>query len=97
MNQMQQQPMMPVDNVYEEYISKHFCFPLDTEKQQDAIKAVGEWLTDRALECFDLTYKYANIENGELHVYVACKRVKERKFPPPPGVYNVKLAPKPRT
>jgi hypothetical protein len=75
--------------VMDEYITKHFVFEMATDGSAEP-KQVGEWLTTQSLSGFELAYKEIAFLNGHLHIYIAMKRLKERKLATPPGVINTK-------
>lgn len=78
-------------NVRDEYLTKHFCFQIAEDGKGTAeAKSVGDWLSRKALEGYDLVYKQAEFIGDRLHVFVSVKRLVERKLATPPGVISTK-------
>lgn len=92
MQQQQGQPRVRHIPVYEQFITKHFVFSMAQDGSTEP-KCVGEWLTKKSLEGYDLITKAVDFTDGKLHVYISMKRLQERKFAVPDGVINTKVVP----
>jgi hypothetical protein len=76
--------------VYEDYITKHLVFSMAEDGSTEP-KKVGEYLTKKSMEGYDLVSKYVDFCDGKLHIYVALKGLKERKVATPPGTLNTRF------